>query len=267
VERIDVHMTKGRRWHGWKISGYPEAGDQMPAGMDWETWTGPAELHPYSKKYDPGNWRGWYIYGNGAFGDWGPHTFDTAHRFLKLGLPTEIEPVKLEGPNDFIFPQASTIAFRFPAREGMPACTMTWYDGVGNDPPRPKELEEGRRLPGPGKVIYGEDLTFIGGSHGSTLSVIPESKRREIAEDLPKWGKESGHHENFLLACRGEEETHSPFHVSGVLTQVFTLGVVAQRAGETLKFDPKTMRVTNNELADAMLRVPPRKGWESYYKL
>jgi len=55
--------------------------------------------------------------------------------------------------------------------------------------------------------------------------------------------------------------------VSGELTQVFMLGVLAQRLGGTLKFDPKTRRITNNDLADRMLRTAPRKGWESYYKL
>jgi len=266
VKRIDAFMNSARRWHGWKIDGYPE-GESCPPGMDWDTWTGTAEMHPYSRRYDPGNWRSWYIYGNGAFGDWGPHILDTAHRFLKLGLPTEIEAVKREGPNDYIFPQASTVAFRFPARKNMPACEVTWYDGRGNLPPRPDCLEPERKLNRPGKVIYGQDLTFLGGSHGSVLRVIPESKMKELSSSLPKWPGQSDHHQNFLLACRGEEKTHSPFHVSGELTQVFMLGVIAQRLGGTLKFDPKTRRITNNDVADRMLRTAPRKGWESYYKL
>ncbi len=93
-------MNSGRRWHGWEIDGYPED-EPCPPGMDWDTWTGTAEMHPYSRRYNPGNWRSWYIYGNGVFGDWGPHILDTAHRFLQLGLPTEIEAVKREGPNDY----------------------------------------------------------------------------------------------------------------------------------------------------------------------
>jgi hypothetical protein len=149
----------------------------------------------------------------------------------------------------------------------MPACEVTWYDGKQNPPPRPDCLEPERKLDRPGKVIYGEDLTFHGGSHGSTLRVIPESKMKELASSLPKWRRQSGHHENFLRACRGEEKTNSPFHVSGELTQVFMLGVIAQRLGGTLEFDPRTRRITNNDLADQMLRTPPRQGWESYYRL
>lgn len=267
VRRVDAYMNSARRWHGWKIDGYPEGGP-APAGMDWDTWAATAEKHPYDGKYDPGNWRSWYIYGNGAFGDWGPHLLDTVHRFLELGMPTEIEAVRRDGPSDYIFPQASTIAFRFPARGDRPACEVTWYDGKNNPPPRPEALEKDRRMTSPGKIIYGDDLTFMGGSHGSTLRVIPEDKMKAITGDLPRiTGKHSSHHQNFVLACRGEEQCRSPFDVAGPLTQVFMLGVIAQRLGGKLKFDPSAGRFTNSDEANRLLNPPPRAGWESYYKL
>jgi len=267
VTHIDAHMTKGRRWHGWKIDGYP-TGEPTPEGMDWDTWSATRTKRDYSNRYDPGNWRSWFDYGNGAFGDWGPHILDTAHRFLELGLPTEIEAVKLEGPNPYIFPQASTIAFRFPTRGDKPACEVVWYDGRGNEPKRPDVLEADRKITAPGKIIYGEDLTFMGGTHGATLRVIPEAKMKEIAADVPKiTGKHSGHHDNFVLACRGEEQCRSSFDISGPLTQVFMLGVIAQRLGGKLKFDPASKRFTNSDEANALLQRTPRAGWESFYKL
>lgn len=268
VTRVDAHMNKGRRWHGWKIDNYPTGG-KVPEGMDWDTWAGTRTKRDYDGKYDPGNWRSWFDYGNGAFGDWGPHILDTCHRFLKLGMPTEVEAMKLEGPNPYIFPQASTIAFRFPKRgPGLPACEVVWYDGKGNGPKRPEQLAEGRNLTAPGKVIYGDDLTFMGGTHSAALRVIPETKMKEIQGDVPRiTGKFSNHHQNFVAACRGEEQTRSSFDVSGALTQVFMLGVIAQRLGGKLKFDPASKRFTNSDEANALLQRTPREGWESYYKL
>ena len=56
--------------------------------------------------------------------------------------------------------------------------------------------------------------------------------------------------------------------MSGPLTQVFLLGVIAQRLGGTLNFDRETKHITNNPQADALLAgPPPRKGWEQYYKM
>ena len=71
-----------------------------------------------------------------------------------------------------------------------------------------------------------------------------------------------------MLACKGQEKTRSSFDVSGPLTQVFLLGVIAQRLGGKLKFDRNTKQITNNKIANQLLiGPPPRKGWEQYYKL
>ena len=77
----------------------------------------------------------------------------------------------------------------------------------------------------------------------------------------------SNHYENFLLACQGREKARSPFEINGVLSQVFCLGVIAQRLNTQLFFDPRTKQFTNNAFANALLSgMPPRKGWEEFYR-
>lgn len=90
-----------------------------------------------------------------------------------------------------------------------------------------------------------------------------------MASSLPEVPKSSSNHfANFLLACKGEEETRSPFSVGGPLSQVFTLGVLAQRLNAKLAFDRETKQITNNPLANMLLTgAPPRKGWEEFYTL
>ncbi len=268
VRKVDAFMNKGRRWHPWgNVKGYPE-GVPTPDYIDWDIWTGTAPYHPYDKKLDGGNWRGWYDYGNGAFGDWGPHTLDTIHRFLKLGLPYEVRADKLEGPNDYIYPMATTIAFEFASRgENMPKMSINWYDGVKNRPPYPKELKDGKGLGGCGKVMYSDDFIFKGGTHSATLSIISKHGKDDI--DFPKIpGGNSNHMDNFLLSVLGREKCRSSFDVSGPLTQIFMLGCIAQRLGGTLAFDTKKKQITNNKRANQLLTGhQPRKGWEEFYKL
>ena len=149
----------------------------------------------------------------------------------------------------------------------MPPCDVTWYDGTENIPEVEPELGD-VEIKRPGKIIYGKDLVFQGGSHSATLQVIPREKFMEVRETLPRIsGKNSDHYANFLLACKGEEESRSPFRVSGPLTQVFNLGVIAQRLGGTLEFDRSLRQVTNSAAAQALLDPAPRGGWEQYYKL
>jgi predicted dehydrogenase len=285
VTSITAHMNNPRRWHEWdtNIKKFPAA-ELIPETMDWDIWLMSRNHHDYNKDFHYGQWRCWYDFGMGALGDWGAHIIDTAHRFLDLGLPEEVTPLKLSGYNDFFFPMSSTIEFKFPKRGNMPPVVITWYDGLDNIPSVPEgygvseidpnipSVAGGKIQPAklnPGKEIYSKELTFKGGSHGSTLSIIPEEKAKGMEKYLPEVPiSPSNHFENFLLACQGKEESRSPFEVSGPLSQVFCLGVAAQRLNRKIVFDRETKHVTNDAFADAFLTgEPPRKGWEDYYKI
>lgn len=285
VTAITAHMNSPRRWHGWdtNISSFPAA-ESIPDTLDWDKWLAAAQYHDYNKDFINGQWRCWYDFGLGALGDWGAHIIDTAHEFLDLGLPDQVESLKATGHNGFFFPQSSTILFKFPRRGTKPAVDITWYDGIDNLPPIPEgygvsgldpnipapstgELEPVKL--NPGKIIYSEELTFKGGSHGSTLVIIPEERALDLAHQLPEVPvSPSNHFANFLLACKGEEKTRSPFELAGPLSQVFSLGVIAQQLNTKLEFDRERKIITNSKVANELLvGPPPRKGWEQYYRV
>ena len=285
VTAVTAHMNSPRRWHQFdpNIYKFPDA-DPIPEGMDWLTWLGTCGFHDYSEKFHQGNWRCWYDFGMGALGDWGAHILDTVHEFMNLGLPYEVNMKYAKGHNDFFYPFSSTILFRFGARGNMPPCDITWYDGLDNLPPLPKGYgvsQAGTDIPttnqgstpvaqlNPGKIIYTKDLIFKGGSHGSTLTIIPPEKAEEMKNKLPEVPKSpSNHYVNFLRACQGTEKTRSPFEINGILSQVFCLGVIAQHLNTQLFFDTRSKQFTNNAFANALLSgMPPRRGWEDFYKL
>ncbi|WP_276480243.1 Gfo/Idh/MocA family protein [Paraflavitalea pollutisoli] len=285
VTNITAHMNSPRRWHGWdpKIKSFPAA-EPIPSTLDWELWQMATQGHSYNKDFVNGQWRCWFDFGMGALGDWGAHILDTAHQFLDLGLPYEVEPIKLEGHNNFFYPMSTTLAFKFPKRGKMPPLEIKWYDGLDNLPPIPSGYgvsgldpnipppSTGKIEPAklnPGKIIYSKDLTFKGGSHGSTLSIIPAEKAKEMESKLPVVpASPSNHFANFLLACKGQEKTRSPFSIAGPLSQVFCLGVLAQWTGETIKFDRKKKQITSSKkINDLLVGLPPRKGFEQYYKV
>lgn len=283
VTQIVGHMNMPRRWHGWdvNIKNFPPA-EKIPETLDWDLWQMQTLGHNYNKDFVNGQWRCWYDFGMGALGDWGAHILDTAHEFLELGLPTRMEAVRLDGHNSFFFPMSSTLKFSFPKRKRMPAVDIMWYDGLDNLPPIPAGYgisgldpnipppSTGKLEPAklnPGKIIYSKDLTFKGGSHGSTLSIIPEEKAKDLANKLPEVPlSPSNHFANFLKACKGQEKTRSSFEVAGPLSQIFCLGVIAQRLNTKFDFDPVKKEIVNDKFANALLvGPPPKKGWEQYY--
>ncbi len=282
VDRITAFMNNPRRWHGMKVDDY-FPGQPVPEILDWDGWLSTARDHAYNKGYMNGEWRSWYDFGNGALGDWGAHIFDTAHEFLELGLPTEIEPT-LEGYSPLIFPQASTLAFRFPKRGSLPPVELTWYDGQRNLPPLPGNFGKAvvdpnipppsagsidTKVHAPGKVIYGDELVFKGGSHASTLEIIGGERAEDVRSELPEVPPSpSNHAANFLKSAMGEEKCRSNFAVAGPLCQAMALGIIAQRVNAKLEFDPASRRITNHKIANELLKgVPPREGWEQFYQL
>lgn len=283
VTAITAHMNNVRRWHEWdpNITRYPE-GESIPETLNWGAWL--AEAHPraYNKDYHNGQWRCWYEFGVGVLGDWGAHIIDTAHEFLNLGLPTEVDPIYLKDHNPFFYPKSSTLLFKFPARGNMPACDITWYDGLDNIPAVPEgygTVAIDPNIPpaggaqiqpsklNPGKEIYSKTLTFKGGSHGTTLSIIPDEKAKQMEPHLPEVPPApSNHATNFLRACMGIEKATSPFSISGPLSQVFCLGVISQWTGKKILFDRETKQITNDPRANQMLwGTVPREEYAHYY--
>ncbi|MEY2793508.1 MAG: hypothetical protein RJA76_1500 [Bacteroidota bacterium] len=282
VTSMVAHMNSPRRWHGWNttIKSFPAA-ETIPSTLDWDLWHGVVQKHDYNKDFVNGQWRCWFDFGLGALGDWGAHLMDTAHEFLELGLPTQINMLRADGHNSFFYPQSSTIQFKFQARKNMPAMDITWYDGTNNLPPLPANFGNSALDPNipaasngkiqssnlnPGKIIYSKELTFKGGSHGSTLNILGDAAKDLKLPEVPV--SPSNHYANYLKSCLGQEKTRSPFAIAGPLSQVFSLGVIAQKWNAKLEFDPVKKQITNHKEANEMLKGPaPRKGWEDYYKV
>lgn len=282
VTKMTAFMNNGRRWHGMKVSDFLPS-QPIPETLDWDKWLTTASFKEYNKGYINGDWRSWFEFGNGALGDWGAHLIDTAHQFLKLGLPTEVNPIFMDGHSSLIFPQESTLLFKFPKRKDMPAFDLTWYEGYNNQPVLPADFGEYVRASNippptagavntkryPGKIIFSKELTFKGGSHGSPLEIIPAEKAKDMAAKLPFVPvSPSNHFANFLKACKGEEKCRSSFDIAGPLCQVMALGVLAQRLNTKLVFDAHKKQITNNTVGNQLLvGPPPRKGWEQFYKM
>jgi hypothetical protein len=229
--------------------------------LNWDLWLGPARHRPYHPCYLPFSWRGWWDFGTGVLGDIGCHQLDPVFRALKLGYPTTIE-ASSSGVNDETAPLTSIVRFEFPAREGMPPLTLTWYDG-GLMPERPAELEDGRRF---GDA---DDNLFVGDT-GKMLGhrLIPETKMKAYDVPAKTIPRSPGHHKEWLIACKGGPPARSNFDWAGPLTEVVLMGNVALRMekqlyekGLKLHCDGPNMRITNLPEANKYIRDDYRDGW------
>ena len=248
---------------GWssRWSTKPTDTPPPPAGMDWDLWIGPAPMRAYHPAYHPQVWRCWLDFGNGMMGDRGAHTLDPVYWALKLTQPTSIDATSTY-PNKEQHPLACIVTYEFPARQSLPPVTLRWYDGLR--PPRPVELEDGRRMGDDegGVIFIGDKGKIMCGTYGNGPRLIPESKMKaykQPKQTLPAVA--GGHEQDWIRACKAGTPAGAGFDYSGPLTEVCLLGNLAKRVDARVLWDAANLKVTNIPEANQFVRTTYREGW------
>jgi predicted dehydrogenase len=246
----------------------------VPDTVDWDRWIGPAPMRPYHPGYLPFNWRGWWDYGTGALGDMGCHILDTPVWALKLGHPTAVQASSSPFTEDS-GPIASMVTFEFPARGKMPPVKLVWYEG-GLTPPRPTDLEEGRRVgDGSGVLFIGTRGKLMCNTYGEQPRIVPETKMKAYKQPAKKIKRIAnglaGIYADFINAIKTGEPACSNFDVAGPLTEITLMGNLAVRVnaafrdkglrGQRLLWDGEKMEVTNVAEANKYVKREYRQGW------
>jgi hypothetical protein len=238
-----------------------------PKTLDWDLFLGVAPVVDYHPIYHPFNWRGWVDWGQGALGDMGAHLVDHPVWGLKLGYPTTIETLSTSF-NGASYPHATTTYYEFPAREGMPAVKMTWYDG-GLQPARPDEMEDQRLLAQGGVLYIGTKGKMLQNEYGAQPRLLPISLHNSYGpppEKLPRVPYQS-HEMNWINAIRGIDQISAPFSYAAHLTEIMLLGIAALRAGTKLHYDGANMRITNRGLKGEDLNNVLSREYRGNHKL
>ncbi|HEX2534869.1 MAG TPA: Gfo/Idh/MocA family oxidoreductase, partial [Chitinophagaceae bacterium] len=84
VAHVDMYC-----YYHMRNKGNPQT-QPVPAGFDYEMWTGPAPMRPFDGLPHIGWWRAFMEYGNGIVGDMCVHMLDAARWLLGLGWPKQI---------------------------------------------------------------------------------------------------------------------------------------------------------------------------------
>jgi hypothetical protein len=202
------------------------------------------------------------------------HIMDAAFWGLKLGYPVSAEaegdPLSKEtGPKWMI------VRCQFPKRGELPPLKFTWYDG-GKLPPNElgcgikfKDEEKEKILVPNGNVIKGDKGSIVvtdeqtGNWQVYLDGKLVPSKDLKIEQTLPRVpGGMGGHHQEWIIACKGGPKSLGDFSYSGPFTETVLIGIPAFRAGKKLEWDGPNMKATNCPEADQYIKREYRKGWE-----
>lgn len=238
-------------------------GQWVPDTLNWDLFSGPAEVIPYNEMYHPWNWRGWWNYGTGALGDMACHILHPVFEGLKLGYP-----VKAQGNSTLLLnacaPTAQSVKLTFPEREKagklkMPGVEVSWYDG-GIKPMLPENWPAGKNpnKSGGGTFFYGTKDTLHVGCYGVSPELlsgnkpdVKQTERRVEEETGIHWGR-GAHEMDWVRACKESPEnrvpTTSDFAEAGPFNEMVVMGVLAvrlQSLNKELEWDGANMKFTN----------------------
>ena len=241
----------------------------VPPGLAWDLWLGPAPYRPYHPTYVPGAWRAWRAFGNGGGGDMGCHTLNMAFRALKLDLLWKSEPaakpaiIRVEAEASEIhpetYPRRLVAKFDFPARGNLPPVKLTWYNG---GPKPPKDVLLGHIMTAWGCLVKGDQgAVFTSCPWNTRLELLPKAKFQGFQGPARTLPRSTGHHAEWILACKGGPKPFSNFEIGGPMTEVVQLAHVASLTKGPIEYDPASGKIVNSAEANQWLHRPYRSGW------
>ena len=248
-----VYMARGLvfRWRG-------DIGDQgfspVPDGFDYDLWTGPAPMRPFTRNLVHYNWHWHWDYGNGDVGNQGIHETDLCMWGLDVGLPTKITSMggKFLWDDCKEVPEVLTSIYHYPEEDKIiqfevrPWCTNT---------------EQGATV---GNIFYGDKGIIVVDGYNKYKSYLGKNREPGKSGDDGQVsgtgmargnGGTDGHFANFIEAVRAHDKTilNGPVETAHLASGLAHLGNIAYRLGKVLTFNPASESFVNDPEADEML--------------
>ena len=257
----EVHSWSGKMW-GY-TGALPKGSDAVPTNLDWNLWQGAATARPYKAGIfaEGGNWRKWYEYGCGTMGDMSVHILDPVIGSLELKNPTSITSFSPE-PQAQSFSLTNKVEYTFnktPYTDG--SMKLTWYDGNAKPDTRGWEMPRSGKLPSQGSMFIGTE-GFMLLPHIGAPQLLPKQNFKGFKR--PKL-KTNNHYTQWVdCIVDPSKQPSANFDYSGPYTEVVLLGVLANRfPTQKLIWDSEELRFTNFNEANKLVKLTPRKGWET----
>jgi predicted dehydrogenase len=284
----DVYMARALccKWRPTIGLAVPEP---IPAGVNYDLWTGPAPLKPFTKNRFHYNWHWIWDTGNGECGNQAIHEIDIARWGLGVDWPTS---VSAQGGH-FMFeddqetPNVLNATFYFGGsgskRKMMELEIRHWITnheaeigsgayksagapaaGLATDAP-PAAAPAAKKPATPGVSLGPKDAktntvgNIFYGSNGYLGIDTYDSYKTWVGEGVtpgPSGKGSADHYQNFIdcVRSRRAEDIHSPIEEAHKSTTLVHLANASYRLGRTLQFDGATEQVIGDPEANRMLR-------------
>lgn len=223
----------------------------IPEGVDFDTWLGPAPERTFNRQRFHGLWRMFWDYGGGLMTDWGVHLLDMALWAKKIyTMPNSIQA----NAGNFLYPDGmhetfdtQSVLYQFDDY------ILTWENNAG--------IESGPYGKNYGLVFTGKNGTLV--ANRDDWQVYPE--REKVPGKIVKadYQDHKDHVFNFLECMKSRDRNTACTIETGSLCAKYAhLGNIAARmSGVSLQYNDKN-KLFNIAKANKYLKPQYREPWK-----
>jgi predicted dehydrogenase len=244
----EIYMSRGLCFKARNTIGKTPV-EKVPPGVDYDMWTGPAPMRPFTKNRFHYNWHWFWDTGNGDLGNQGIHEVDIARWGLGVTHPTKVSGIggKFMFDDDQETPNTMTASHEFNVNGKPKMMTFEvrhWYSNneAGINGNRP-----GNTI---GNTFYGSDGYLVIDNYNKYYSFMGREQKPGPART-----ERDKHFENFIEGVRSRKagDLNAEIEEGAMSCVLMHLANVSYRLGRTLHWDEKTWTVKGDAEANKML--------------
>jgi predicted dehydrogenase len=251
-----IRSVRAWSYVGWKGSIPVLPDSEVPAGVDYDFWLGPAPKRPFNQNRFHFTFRWYWDYAGGLLADWGVHLLDYALFGMNQYVPKSVMAT------------GGKYAFPFDAMETPDTC-MAVYDfgdfGVLWD--HTIGIYGANFNRGHGVAFVGEWGTLVIDRNG--WEVIPETTSTSAKNGYKGMPLQKGtgqglnlHVANFLDCIKTGYKPNCDIEIGAHIARISHLGNISYRLNRKVFWDPEIQEFINDKEANEMVKAFYRAPWE-----
>lgn len=223
---------------------------EPPAGVDYDTWVGPAPWLPFNENRFHYNWHWHWNFGTGDAGNDGAHQIDQARWALGVDYPRQVHGMgrKLFFDDDQQTPDTMVVAFNYPDK------VLMWEMRIWN-PYKMEGIDNG-------VAIYGSDgMIQIGRWENEQAGFKMFDRAGKLVQSGPRDNSGLAHVRNFLQCVKTRARPNADVETAHLSALHCHLANIVARTGRSIRFDPATEGILGDPESASLLGRTYREHW------
>jgi predicted dehydrogenase len=244
----EVYMARGLCYK-WRDTILKKPVEAVPAGVDYDLWTGPAPMRPFTQNRFHYNWHWFWDTGNGDLGNQGIHEVDIARWGLGVTHPTKVSAIggKFMFDDDQETPNTLSASYEFDVDGKKKMMTFEVRHWIS---PHEAGIDEGKPGNTIGNQFYGSNGYLVIDNYNKYWSFLGKDQKPG-----PNAEKRDTHWENFIAAVRSRkrQDLNAEVEEGALSCNLVHLANISYRLGRTIQWDAKKMTCVDDPEANKML--------------